>query len=119
MQLIKRNSNEFKTVRSIVEDYETLSARKKLIRLFSLKPYESLDKRVSINDRGKGSAVIYNLAYEGLLDYLRFNKSKKLYREDKEAIYFFKSSPSAKWLEFPFELRGKLKKQVFPLTKLK
>jgi hypothetical protein len=55
------------------------------------------------------------MAYQSVLDYLT-DRDEKLYREDKEALYYFKSSPSDSWIKSPFELKGKLKKQVMPLS---
>ncbi|MBA3663228.1 MAG: hypothetical protein H0W61_03345 [Bacteroidetes bacterium] len=113
MEQIKRNSREFKVVKELLVDYAESATRKKVIKLYALKPYQSLEERILINDLKKDVAILYDLSYESILEYIR-DRSKKLFREDKVALYYFKSSSKSKWIEYPFELTGKLKKQVMP-----
>jgi len=115
---VKRNSYEFKMIREIFDEYEGTAKSKRSIKLYALKPFETLDKRVLMNDLKKNKDVIYALTYDTLLDYLRFNKSKKLFRESL-GLYYFKSNAKSKWMEFPFELSPSLKKRVQPLTIIK
>jgi hypothetical protein len=118
MIAIKRNSREFKDIREIFDDYEKDPARKRLILLYSVKPYEDIGQSVLLNTLKKDAAVLYQMNYETVTEYLR-DRSKKLFRENDKAVYFFKSSVKSKWIEFPFELTGKLKKHVFPLKQVK
>lgn len=115
MLQIKRNSKEFKEVREIVGDYEEVSGRKRWILLYALKPYQTLSDRILLNQRKQNAEVLYNLAYNSLLDYFR-DHTKKLFRDERTGVYYFKSNAHSKWMEVPFELTGKLKKQVHPLT---
>jgi hypothetical protein len=116
---VKRNSREFKQVKDLLEDYEGKKGAKRYIRLYALKPYEDLDKAILLNGKGTDADVRYALAYDSLLDYIRYNRSKRLHRLEDRALYFFQSSPAAKWKEAPFELMGKLKKEVMPLRAIK
>lgn len=75
---IKRNSREFKDIKEIFDDYEFDAARKKLILLYSLKAYESLDKKVLLNKLKGSEAVVYQMSYENVKDYLR-DRSKKYF----------------------------------------
>jgi len=118
MFAVKRNSREFKELKEVFEDYEKNPARKRLIRLFALKPSEKLEKRVSINDLKVNRDVLYEMNYQAILEYF-VNRDLKLYREDKQALYYFKKGPGSDWMEYPFELLGKLKKKFFPLKKIK
>jgi hypothetical protein len=118
MIAVKRNSREFKDIKDIFDDYEGHASRKKLILLYSVKPYESIEDRILLNDQKKDASVLYGLNYESVKDYLR-DRSKKLFRENDKALYYFKSSEGSKWIEFPFELKGKLKEQVLPLKIVK
>lgn len=117
MIAIKRNSREFKDIKEIFDDYANLKSGKKWIRLFSLKPYETLEHKILINDLKNAGDALYSINYDTILDYLR-DRSKKLFRQDDSAVYYFKSSQKSKWIEFPFELTGKLKKKVMPLKVL-
>jgi hypothetical protein len=115
---VKRNSSEFKEVKEILEAYEKNGARKRAIRLYALKPFESLEKKILINDVKKDKEVIYAITYDTLLEYVRFNKEKKLFREN-DGLYYFKSNAKSKWMEFPFELSPALKRRVRPLAVVK
>jgi len=112
---VKRNSTEFKEIKNIFDDYENNAARKRLIRLYALKPTGSLEEMVLINTLKQNAGVIYDLQYATIMEYLR-DRKEKLYREDKKALYYFKHSPGSDWLKAPFELTGHLKKEVFPLS---
>ncbi|MCE3259081.1 MAG: hypothetical protein K0S12_722 [Bacteroidetes bacterium] len=111
MQQIKRNSDEFKTVKKIITDPSNKAARMRSILLYSLKSENSLEDAVILNKEKKNAAVLYNLAYESLQTYFD-DTSKKLFRDEKEDIYYFKSSAKSKWMEFPFSFKGKFKKSV-------
>lgn len=112
MIAVKRNSREFKDIKDIFDDYEHDPSRKKAIKLYSIKPYEKLEEVVLLNDLKKEASTIYHLNYLSIIDYLR-DRSRKLFREKERPFYYFKTSAKSKWIEFPFELSGKLKKQVF------
>jgi hypothetical protein len=116
MNLIKRNSREFKEIKSIVSDYEDIGGRRRWIRLYSIKPYHTLKEAVLLNEQGENTEALYNLAYDSLHDYL-FNRSEKLYKDEDTGLYFFKRSPQSKWLEMPFSFTGKLKKQILVAKK--
>jgi hypothetical protein len=111
---IKRNSSEFKKVKDIFSGLTDKQKRKKSIKLFALRPYEDLSDRIFIR-----SAIIYDITYETILDYLLFNKSKKLFRNEGLDLYYFKSSAASKWIEFPFEFVNKKKKRPSVLRVLK
>jgi hypothetical protein len=117
MVSVRRNSTEFNTIAKFLLEYQKKKNRKKLIRLFALKPGEEISERILLNDLKKNGEVLYNMNYEGLLAYLD-DPSKKLYRDDEAPLYYFKSSPKSTWNEFPFEFTGKLKKQLFPLKRV-
>jgi hypothetical protein len=115
MIAIKRNSTEFKQLRRAFEEYSKKPSRKKLIRLYALKPSETLDEKILLNTLKKDGEILYEMSYNSILEYF-MNPSEKLYREEKEPLYYFKSSPRDSWIKFPFELAGKLKKEFFPLS---
>ena len=117
MEQIKRNSTEFKQVKEFIEDESEKPVRKRLVKLYALKPSDDLDEKVLLNEVKENGLVIYDLAYESLRDYFR-DKTKKLFREEK-GLYYFKSSAVSKWKEVPFEFTCKLKKQLFPLKRVK
>jgi hypothetical protein len=54
---------------------------------------------------------LYSLAYDSLYEYVH-SKNKKLFRDEKEKIYYFKSNAAASAMELPFEFAGKLKKAL-------
>lgn len=114
VEQIKRNSTEFKDVKKILDKHARLASRKKLILLYTLKPYETIKDKVLLNEQKKESTVLYDMSYRIILEYFNDN-TKKLFREGKEALYYFKSSGKSKWIELPFEFTGKLKTQLFPL----
>jgi hypothetical protein len=118
MLLIKRNSREFKDIEKIFKEYRRMPTRKRLILLYALKPSEPISKRVLINSLPKDSDVLYEMHYNSILAYFA-DSGEKLYRENRQPLYYFKSSPETDWLELPFELKGKLKQRVFPLKIVK
>lgn len=113
MILIKRNSPEFKAISRIVEEQAALPSRKRVIRLYTLKPYHKLSERVPLNVPGIESAIVYDLAYEGLQQYL-LARNKKLFYDEQEAMFYFKSNALVKWMELPFGFAGKAAKEVTP-----
>jgi hypothetical protein len=110
--LIKRNTPEFKAIKTLISDYTDKATAKKFILLYSLKPYQNLSEKILLNTLKKDSAVLYSLAYDGLREYI-FSKNKKLFRDD--SVYYFKSNSDAKPIEQPFAFKGKLKKELAPL----
>jgi hypothetical protein len=118
MVQVKRNSSEFRQVKSLLEDYENKATRKKLIKLYALKPTEKEDEMILINTLKQNAAVLYDMQYATILEYF-WDKAEKLYRDDKKPLYYFKDSPKSDWLKVPFEFTGKLKRQVFPLRVVK
>lgn len=117
MEAVKRNSEEFKDIKEIFDDYAARPP-KSMIRLYSLKPYQRLDDRILLNKPGRDAAVIYQLCYDSVMQYFR-DRSKKLFRESDKPLYYFKGSAKSKWIELPFEIAGALKKKVFPLKKVR
>jgi hypothetical protein len=113
-EAIKRNSTEFKDVEKLVRDYEKKPSRKKLIRLYALRPTESLDEKVLVNNRKSDGDVLYDLNYSSILEHFS-DRSHKLYRAGRKPLYYFKTSAKSSWCKLPFEFTGKLKTQLFPL----
>jgi hypothetical protein len=111
MELVKRNTKEFKEIKGIISDYTEAPGRRRSIRLYSLKPYHGLKDAILLNDQKQDAGVLYDLAYDSLHDYI-FTRSEKLYRDEDLGLYYFKRSPASKWIEMPFSFTGKLKKQV-------
>lgn len=118
LEQIRRNSEEFGRVATLLYDYKDAPDRKKLIHIYALKPSDKLEDRILINKLKQNAATLYNMSYESILQYLD-DKAQKLYRESKTPLYYFKSSASSQWIKFPFEFTGKLKKKVFPLSIVK
>lgn len=118
MEQIRRNTTEFGRVAELMTKTRHSAQRHKLIYLYSLKPGETLEEAVLINKLKKDAAAIYNLSYESILQHFD-DKKLKLYRESNKALYYFKASLSDNWIRFPFEFRGKLKKDIFPLSLVK
>ena len=117
MILIKRNTAEFKEIKSIVSEYSDLPTRKKWILLYSLKSYGKLENRILLNTVKKDSDVLYSLAYDSLHEYI-YSNNKKLFRDESLHIYYFKSNSITTSIELPFEFTGKLKKALSkPLVK--
>jgi hypothetical protein len=116
MVAVRRNSTEYRSVEKLIRQYAKKKDRKKFIRLYALRPGETLKEKISLNSAGKDLEVMYTMNYESILTY--FDDSlHTLYRESEEPLYFFKSSAKSSWYEFPFEFTGKLKKQLFPLRR--
>jgi hypothetical protein len=118
MQQIKRNSREFKDVKSLIEEYAESKSVKKFIRLYAIKPHQKLEEAVLLNELKKDRDALYNLYYASLMDHLS-NTAKKLFRDKEAPFYYFKSSAKSRFKELPFEFTGKLKKQIFPLERVK
>jgi len=100
-ELIKRNSKEFKKLRDDLDEILDDPKKLKKLKLFSLKPYQSVDERIALRLTNKQEKVIYDLQ----LDALKFNlldSKHKLFREGK--LYFFKSSSKSEYVEVPFEI---------------
>ncbi|MEO6305783.1 MAG: hypothetical protein ABIP51_21720, partial [Bacteroidia bacterium] len=96
MLQIKRNSKEFKEVQEIISDYAEVSGRKRWILLYALKPHQTLSARILLNTRKQDSEVLYKLAYDSLTDYFK-DRSKKLFRDQKTGVYYFKTNAASKW----------------------
>jgi hypothetical protein len=111
MVQIKRNSQEFKDVKNIFDKYEDHPQRKRSIKLYALRPFEKLEKQTLLNDVKENKDVLYNMAYESILDYFRSNKTKKLFREGP-GKYYFKENAKSQWIEYPFELSASLRKNI-------
>ncbi len=112
---VKRNSTEFKTIKTLLEENKGKAGIKRQVVLYALKPGEKLNQKVSLNALKKDAATLYQMQYGTLLESFS-DKDLKLYRENKETLYYFKSSPASTWLQMPFELKGAFKKQVMPLS---
>ena len=117
MKLIKRNTTEFREVRDILEEYAEKPSRKKLILLYALKPSEKLKDKVLINGLAENADTLYDMYYDSLLGQFA-DKAQKLYREEKEPLYYFRGSPESDWLRLPFEFKGKLRTRLFPLRRV-
>ena len=113
MILVKRNSPQFKAIKRIVADHTDLPARKRAIRLYTIKPYHKLSERVLLNSLGSGSAVLYDLAYDSMQEYL-LNKNKKLFYDEDEDVFYFKSNALVKWMELPFGFATKFRREATP-----
>jgi hypothetical protein len=111
MELVKRNSAEFKKVKELLEEYETDARRKKLIKLYAHEAGSPSGSQTLINEVKGSSAVIFDITYASIRDYLR-DRSKKLFRDGKMPSYCFKNSAKSDYQEFPFEFAGKLKKEL-------
>jgi hypothetical protein len=118
LEQIRRNSEEFGRVVTLLYDYKDAPDRRKLINLYALKPSDKLEDRILINKLKENAATLYNMSYESILQYLE-DKSQKLFRENAEPLYYFKSSASSSWIKFPFEFTGKLRKKAFHLSIVK
>lgn len=118
LQQIRRNTTEFTTVAALLNEYAGSSHRKKLVRLYALKPYQPIADRVLINSLRKNSAVLYNLSYESIIQYLE-DRTHKLFRENDRPLYYFKTSASSDWIKFPFEFTGSLRQKTFPLRRVR
>jgi hypothetical protein len=115
MVLVKRNSAEFKEIAAIFDAYAGKPGGRRSLKLFALKPYEALDQRIAIPPAKKAA---YDLTYDIILDYLKFNKAKKLFRANPR-LYYFKSNSNSDWKEYPFELSASLQRKVRPLQLVK
>ena len=114
---VKRNSVEFKTLKGLLDDAAKKSTRKKYLLLYSLHDGTDLEKKILINTADK-SGVVYDLTLQNVLTYMR-DRRKKLFRNERSAFYVFKNAAKDTWMEFPFELKGPYKKELFPLTDVK
>ncbi|MCE3225686.1 MAG: hypothetical protein K0S32_237 [Bacteroidetes bacterium] len=118
MIAVKRNSDEFKAIRKLISSYKNKPARMRSILLYNLKPYHSLKDVVELNSQKKNALVLYDLAYNSLEEYFDL-PSKKLFRDEDEDIYYFKSSARSRWMELPFNFKGKLKTDLKKLRPVK
>jgi hypothetical protein len=114
MILIKRHTAEFKAIKAMISEYADVPLRKRWILIYSHKSYSKLENKVLLNTVKKDSDVLYSLAYNSLYDYVH-SKSKKLFRNEKDQVYYFKSNSMSTTIEMPFELKGKLKKELSKL----
>jgi hypothetical protein len=111
---IRRNTEEFAKVATLLHDYKDRPDRKKLVLLYALKPSQDLGEKILINKLKQNAATLYNMSYDSILQYLD-DRTQKLYREGEKPLYYFKSSASSEWLKFPFEFAGKLRNKTLPL----
>jgi hypothetical protein len=109
--LIKRNSEEFKKLREIIEAHKKDPFRMKWIRMYSLKPSADLKERVLLNSAKNGGDIIYSMQLDTVL--FNFLDAKhKLFKDENTGIYYFKPSSKSDFIESPFDLAGKLKKEL-------
>lgn len=106
--LIRRNTKEYKGVRNILEMYADRSSRKNLIKLFVVKPGETLRERIPVDKLGAEADVYYDMNYSAILNNLydpdhRLHKSKTV-----PGMYYFKSLPFPRWEQTPFQLPERL-----------
>jgi hypothetical protein len=113
-EAIKRNSTEFGDVEALMKEYAHKASRKKLIRLYALKPMEALDEKILLNTVKPNGDILYDMNYNSILEHFD-DRGHKLYREGRHPLYYFKTSAKSNWMKLPFEFTGKLKKQLFPL----
>jgi hypothetical protein len=109
--LIKRHTAEFKAIKTMITDYVDVPLRKRWILIYTQRSYSKLENKILLNTVKKDSDILYSLAYDSLHEYMH-SKNKKLFREEKGNIYYFKSSSLSKMIEMPFEFAGKLKKEL-------
>jgi hypothetical protein len=108
---VKRNTKEYKTIKTIIADHIDNPGRIRSILLYTIKPYHSLKDAVLLNTQKINKIIMYELAYESLTEYFK-NNSKKLFRNSELNIYYFKSSANSKWIESPFSFTGQVNKEV-------
>ena len=108
---VKRNTAEYKAIKEAISELHEDALRIRSLLLYTIKPYHSLDDAVLLNDQKLNKAVMYDLAYESLMEYFK-NSSKKLFRDPETNFYYFKSSIASKWIEAPFSFKGQLNKQI-------
>lgn len=118
MKLVRRNTKEFRKVAATLRHYARNPAAKRVVKLYALKPGHSLKEKVLINTLRQNRDVLYHMNYESILAYLE-NSSRKLYREEGKAMYFFKTSAESIWYELPFEFTGQAKKNVGKFLEVK
>jgi hypothetical protein len=117
MIAVRKNSTEYRSVEKLIRQYAKKKDRKKFIKLYTLRPGETLKEKIALNASGADMDALYNINYESILAYFE-NPGHTLYRESEAPFYYFKSSSKSTWYEFPFEFTGKLKKQLFPLKRV-
>lgn len=105
--LLKRNSEDFKKVRDFVNDCEGDKNIMKKLKLYSLKPYEGLEKRVLLHRDKKEEAMIFDMEFE-VLKFNLLDAKHKLFLDEKTGLYYFKTSSQSKYIELPFEITEKL-----------
>lgn len=111
MHNVRRNTREFKKVAATLKHYARNPQAKRTIKLYALKPGKPLEKKILINQLKQNRDILYQMQYESILAYLN-SSSRKLYREEGKALYYFKTSAASNWYEFPFEFTGLAKKNV-------
>jgi hypothetical protein len=112
---VKRTTAEYKIIKSIIADYNDNPTRSRSILLYTIKPYHSLKDAVLLNTQKINKVIIYDLAYESVVEYFK-NNSKKLFRDSELNMYYFKSSATSKWIESPFSFKGPISKEVRKLV---
>jgi hypothetical protein len=68
---VKRNTKEYKVIKTIIVDYIDNPIRIRSILLYAIKPYHSLKDVVLLNTQKINKVIMYELAYESLTEYLR------------------------------------------------
>ncbi|MDF2436934.1 MAG: hypothetical protein K0Q95_1310 [Bacteroidota bacterium] len=101
--IVKRNSSEFKAVRDFVNEFVNDHSKMKYLKLFSLKPYEKLEKRILLHRNKKEEAVVFDLELEAL-QFNLLDAGHKLFKDEKSGLYYFKSSSASSSIEVPFQI---------------
>ena len=109
---VKRNSKEFKAIAEIIEKYAEKPQRKRLIKLYIVKAGHKLDSKIPIDKLGKEGYIYYDLNYDAVKRHLK-DPDLRLYKADaEEPFYYFLHSRNKTWDQNPFELKGKLAKEI-------
>jgi hypothetical protein len=108
MKSIRRNTAEFRELRDLINDLAEDARRHEKVHLYSLKPSEELSEKVLLPYRSAADKVIYDLAFETLL-FNMLDAGHKLFYDEKEKVYYFKTSGSSKFIDLPFRISGSKK----------
>ena len=113
--LIPRNTKEFKAVRDIVEEVNENPRKKRSIKVYVVRPGQSLVHRVDVSKLKEDRDVIYNLTFDSVVESLR-NQNYKLHRsEEIKGLYYFHTTSDDRWDRNPFMLSKSAMKKI-PLT---
>jgi hypothetical protein len=105
MKIIRRNTPEFRKLRDQLNELTDDPKRHEKVQLYSLKPSEELSKKVLLSHRSAAGKVIYDLAFETLLFNI-IDAGHKLFYDEEEKVYYFKTSGSSKFIDLPFRISG-------------